>query len=440
MATPPAPERSLKSGRAPQLRLAATLAGLCALAAALSSFGIADLPLPGLRADAAAHADARELGALPLVVPTIRYGLEMERYGDFVETDVARSRTLSSELRAAGLPRALSRRLAAAAAAQRPAVRRLPPHRRTVVYDAAGEPAQVIIELDPLEFLRFDLAAETATFDDADGITREFETMTLFYGGDIDSALYAAALSPELEATIRSALTAEMPLAPEFRVGLIKLVYTSKRDDLGQTCGYGAVEALRYGVGEHERTAYRFADHDLDVEGFFHPDGTPAIRTWLTSPVASGYLSSPFNLRRRHPVLKTVRPHYGTDYAADYGEPVLALSDGIVVAKGTAANNGNFVKLEHDGTYATQYLHLKGFAFGLRPGQRVRKGDVLGYVGSTGLSSGPHVCLRFWKHGQQVDFQRELRRLPTTNSLGAEAMTAFEERQERLGELLEPRA
>ena len=230
-----------------------------------------------------------------------------------------------------------------------------------------------------------------------------------------------------------------MPLDTGFHTGLVKLIYTVLHDELGVVRAYGHVEALRYGLGDREQTAYRFSDTDLDVEGFFLPDGSPAARTWLTSPVAEGVLSSPYNLARRHPVLHTVRPHYGTDYAADFGEPVLALSDGIVVAKSTSASNGNFVKIEHDGTYATQYLHLKGFALGLRPGQRVRKGDVMGYVGSTGLSSGPHVCLRFWKHGRQVDFEKELRRLPTTANLDDEAMVAFARRQAALGELLAPR-
>ena len=404
------------------------------------SFAVADLGLPFVADDSSAVGKdaSSSLGALHLVVPTIRYGLEMERYGDFEEVEVTAGRRLLRDLRDAGVSRDLSHRLARAAVQDRPGLRQLPAHRRVLVHDHTGLPTQLIIELGELEFLRFDLAAETVAFEDADGISREFATMALFYTGDVDSMLAETELMPDLEEVVRRALTEEMPLNPAFRIGLIKLIYTAKRDELGVTRGYGAVEALRYGLGEQRQTAYRFCDADLDVEGFFRPDGTPAVQTWLTSPVANGHVSSPYNLRRKHPVLQMIRPHHGTDYAARHGEPVLALSDGIVVARDRKLTNGNYVKLEHNGTYSTQYLHLKGFAAGLRPGQRVRKGEVIGYVGSTGLSSGPHVCLRFWKHGRQVDFQRELRRLPTTSSLGSASMVAFEQRQATLGELLEP--
>ena len=407
------------------------------MAVVTSGFALADLG--SLLSSPEQEEASAPLGAFRLVVPTIRYGLEVERYGDIAGEDVDGRTRLVTSLRDAGAPRQLAHRLALCAVRERPDIRTLPAHRRVTVADRDGALSQVIIELGDLEFLRFDLAGERVSFEDADGITREFATMTLFYAGDIDTTIARAELDPELEAVVRHALTEEMPLDPEFRVGLVKLIYTALRDEFGVTRGYGAVEALRYGIGEARQTAYRFSDVVMDVEGFFRPDGSPAVKTWLTSPVADGHLSSPYNLRRRHPVLKKIRPHYGTDYAAAYGEPVLALSDGVVVAKGTKPSNGNFVKIEHDEVYGSQYLHLKGFALGIKPGQRVRKGDVIGYVGSTGLSSGPHVCLRFWKRGRQVDFQRELRRLPTGDGLGAEAMVAFEERQAELVSLLEPR-
>lgn len=418
------------------VRSTASLSALIALALATSGFRLAS----GAFVPFGAAAAVESLGALPLVVPTIRYGLELERFGEVIETEVGMRMRLVTSLREAGLSRARSRRLARAAIAERAGVRLLEPHTRAVVRGRDGEPAHVFIALDDLERLHVDLRAETIAFEDADGITREFETMALFYTGKVDSMLAETALEPALDAVVRRALTEEMPLAADFRIGLIKLIYTAKRDELGVARGYGAVEALRYGIGDNERTAYRFSDDALDVEGFFRPDGSSATRTWLRQPVAEGVMSSPFNLRRRHPVLRRIKPHYGTDYAADYGEPILALSDGVVVAKARTGGNGNFVKIEHDGTYATQYLHMKGFAEGLRPGQQVRKGDVIGYVGSTGLSSGPHVCLRFWKHGRQVDFERELSHLPTTSQLDVESMAAFEKRQSTLVQLLEPQA
>ena len=417
-----------------------SIVGLLAIAAVSSSFRFADIPYLSERAAAADQAALEQLGALRLVVPTIRYGLEIERFGDLLEVRRESPARLEDVLRAAGLSRAQSASLAQAAGLEREGVRELGPHTCVTFPSHDAQPAYVMVELNELEFLRFDVAADAVTLEDADGIASEFETMTLFYAGDVDSMLAETSFEGDLANVVRRALLEEMPLDTGFHVGLVKLIYTAKKDELGVTRGFGRVEALRYGLGDQECTTFRFSDSALDVEGFFRPDGTPATRTWLSSPIVNGYMSSPFNLRRKHPVLKRIKPHYGTDYAANYGEPILALSDGVVVAKARNGGNGNFVKIDHDGTYATQYLHLKGFAEGIRPGKRVRKGDVIGYVGSTGLSSGPHVCLRFWKNGRQVDFRRELKRLPTTESLGADAMAAFEQRQAELVELLSPQA
>ncbi|RMG67842.1 MAG: M23 family metallopeptidase, partial [Bacteroidetes bacterium] len=109
-----------------------------------------------------------------------------------------------------------------------------------------------------------------------------------------------------------------------------------------------------------------------------------------------------------HPVLQKVKPHMGTDYAAPEGTPVLAVADGVVTAATFTQNNGNYVKIRHDGTYETQYLHFSAFGEGIQQGVSVRQGQIIGYVGQTGLASGPHVCYRFWKNGVQVDPRQEV--------------------------------
>ena len=108
-------------------------------------------------------------------------------------------------------------------------------------------------------------------------------------------------------------------------------------------------------------------------------------------------------MSRLHPILNKVVPHFGTDYAAPTGTPILAVSDGVIEAQGYTGGNGNYVKIKHDRTYSSQYLHMSRFPKGQRSGQRVRQGQVIGYVGSTGLATGPHVCFRFWKNGTQVN-------------------------------------
>lgn len=104
-----------------------------------------------------------------------------------------------------------------------------------------------------------------------------------------------------------------------------------------------------------------------------------------------------------HPILGYVKAHLGTDYAAPHGTPIIAVAEGTVLEATRRGGNGNFVKIKHDGVYQTQYLHMSGFAKGVRAGTRVAQGQTIGYVGSTGLATGPHCCFRFWKNGREVD-------------------------------------
>lgn len=260
----------------------------------------------------------------------------------------------------------------------------------------------------------------------------------MFFNGDIDSTLHYTLLDEELQSQIRQALSQDMPLDTAFHAGVVKLIYSIKRNEQGEVLGYGGVEALRYRVNQEEQTSIRFADGELEVDGFFTPDGTPALQTYLPSPVPEARISSPYSMRRMHPVLKRIKPHFGTDYAAPYGTPVLAVSDGVVIARRRTRSNGNYIKISHNDTYQSQYLHLKGFASGIKSGTRVTKGQVIGYVGSTGLADGPHVCYRFWKNGHQIDHRKEC--LPTSSELTGEALLAFRKKQQEIELLLAPRA
>jgi murein DD-endopeptidase MepM/ murein hydrolase activator NlpD len=130
-------------------------------------------------------------------------------------------------------------------------------------------------------------------------------------------------------------------------------------------------------------------------------------KAFLQAPVRYTRISSKYNRSRFHPVLKRVRPHLGTDYAAPYGTPIYAVANGVVTHRGYTKGNGNYVKIKHDKTYTTQYLHMQRFARDVLKGSQVKQGDVIGYVGSTGLATGPHVCFRFWKNGKQVNHLKE---------------------------------
>lgn len=152
-----------------------------------------------------------------------------------------------------------------------------------------------------------------------------------------------------------------------------------------------------------EKENYSFSYTVNNRKGFYDLKGSPMVSKFLKAPVRFSRISSGYNLKRFHPVLKYHRPHLGTDYAAPHGTPIISVGAGIVESASYSGGNGNYVKIRHDKTFETQYLHMSKFAKGIRRGSRVSQGQIIGYVGSTGLASGPHVCFRFWKNGNQVN-------------------------------------
>jgi murein DD-endopeptidase MepM/ murein hydrolase activator NlpD len=137
---------------------------------------------------------------------------------------------------------------------------------------------------------------------------------------------------------------------------------------------------------------------------FFDEKGNSLRKAFLKAPLRYSRISSGFSHSRLHPILKIRRPHHGVDYAAPAGTPVLTVGDGVVTAVGYQRNGGgNYVKIKHNSVYSTTYMHLSRFGKGIRQGVYVKQGDIIGYVGSTGLSSGPHLDFRFYRNGSAVN-------------------------------------
>ncbi|MDR6969120.1 murein DD-endopeptidase MepM/ murein hydrolase activator NlpD [Flavobacterium arsenatis] len=155
---------------------------------------------------------------------------------------------------------------------------------------------------------------------------------------------------------------------------------------------------------------------------YYDEEGKVLKNMFLKAPLKFGYrISSKFSTRRFHPVQQRFKAHNGTDYAAAHGTPIVTTASGVVEKTGYTAGNGNFVKVKHNSTYSTQYLHMSKIL--VRHGQRVSQGDVIGKVGSTGLATGPHVCYRFWKNGVQVDALRQ--KLPNSEPMNAKFKPRF---------------
>ncbi|QIH38816.1 peptidoglycan DD-metalloendopeptidase family protein [Flavobacterium sp. Sr18] len=176
---------------------------------------------------------------------------------------------------------------------------------------------------------------------------------------------------------------------------------------------YDGVEELEASFFEYRGKiiyAFPFAQNpNSDKIEYYDEKGKTLKNFFLKSPIKFSRISSRFSSSRFHPVQHRWKAHKGTDYAAPRGTPITVTAGGVVEQSGFTAGNGNFVKVKHNGTYSTQYLHMSKIL--VRRGQRVTQGQVIGLVGSTGLATGPHVCYRFWKNGKQVDALRL--KLPT---------------------------
>lgn len=136
---------------------------------------------------------------------------------------------------------------------------------------------------------------------------------------------------------------------------------------------------------------------------YWNAEGESMRKAFLKAPLRFSRISSGFSYRRKHPVSGKVRPHTGVDYAAPAGTPVMSIGDGVVISRGWAGGGGNTVKIRHNSVYTTAYLHLSRYASGLKTGDRVSQGQVIGYVGSTGVSTGPHLDFRVWKGGSPIN-------------------------------------
>jgi murein DD-endopeptidase MepM/ murein hydrolase activator NlpD len=168
---------------------------------------------------------------------------------------------------------------------------------------------------------------------------------------------------------------------------------------------YDGVDSLRSAFFEYKgEKIYAFpytASSRSDKIDYYDQDGKALKNYFLKAPLKFVNITSKFSKNRFHPVQLKWKAHSGTDYAAPKGTPIMTTAKGVVEQTGFTAGNGNFVKVKHDGTYATQYLHMSKIL--VKRGQSLRQGDIIGKVGSTGLATGPHVCYRFWKNGVQVD-------------------------------------
>ena len=188
-----------------------------------------------------------------------------------------------------------------------------------------------------------------------------------------------------------------------------------------------AVDTVSYAVFSHGGQELPMIMFDQKDGGniWWNEKGESMRKAFLKAPLQYSRVSSGFSYARRHPVTRKVQPHTGVDYAAPKGTPVMTIGDGVVTSVKYEGAGGNTVRIRHNSVYTTAYLHLSKYAKGLKAGQRVRQGEVIGYVGSTGRSTGPHLDFRVWKNGSPINPLKM--ESPPAEPLRQENMPSFEE-------------
>jgi murein DD-endopeptidase MepM/ murein hydrolase activator NlpD len=266
--------------------------------------------------------------------------------------------------------------------------------------DSVARIRYLLYEHDPMTLYVF-------SFNDSLNITeykKEITKVIKYSSGTVETSLWESMVNNGLHPTLAVKLSDIFAWTVDF-FGLqkgdsFKVIYEEQYID-GKSLGAGRIFGAEFTWGT--KTIYAIPFIQEDRESYFDIEGKSLRKAFLKAPLQFSRVSSRFSSSRLHPILRIRRPHFGVDYAAPVGTPVHAIGDGKVVFAGTENGSGRMVKIVHNSVYTTAYLHLSRFGDGIFPGAYVTQGEIIGYVGTSGLSTGPHLDFRFYKNGYPVD-------------------------------------
>ncbi len=270
--------------------------------------------------------------------------------------------------------------------------------------DECSDPVCLIYEPDQYSYVQY-FFNEKATIHQVKKPKEVcLETTSGIIEGSLWDAMISRNLSPTLIDKMEDALSSAVDFYHTKRGDKFYLLYEEIYVD-GEKVGVGEVIGASYEDqrGKHYAVYYE----NENYAGHYDLEGHPTKSQFLRAPVKYSRISSRFSYSRFHPIKKRNIPHYGTDYAAAHGTPIFSVADGTIENAAFTRNNGKYVKIRHANSYKSQYLHMSGFAKGIKSGTRVKQGQVIGYVGKTGLATGNHVCFRFTKNGKPINHLRE---------------------------------
>ena len=267
--------------------------------------------------------------------------------------------------------------------------------------DSIDKASFFIYEIDPVNFVVFDLTKNMSVFLGK----KDIEVRLKKAKGEINNSLWITmenkGLSPRLTHELSTIYAWTIDFFKIQKGDEFKVYYEDRYVD-NKYIGIGKIIAAQFIHNNKSYFAYYYKEKNGRGD-YFNEKGETLRKAFLMAPVDYKRISSRYSKNRKHPVTGRWKGHFGTDYAAATGTPIWTTADGVVVKASYTRNNGNYVKIKHNNTYTTQYLHMSKIKNGIKRNVKVKQGQIIGYVGSTGLATGPHVCYRFWKNGRQVD-------------------------------------
>ena len=266
--------------------------------------------------------------------------------------------------------------------------------------DSNNKVRYFVYEINPVDYVVFKLEDPVTTSLEKKPVCIETKTVSESIESSLWETLTEKEIDPELAVKLSEIYAWTIDFHHLQKGDSFQAIF-EKKFIKGKFIGLGRVKAARFYYKDRFYYAFYF---DQDGHGsYFDEHGNSLQKTFLKSPIKFSRITSGYSKRRFHPILKKYKSHFGIDYAAKTGTPIMSTGDGVVVRIGYDSSNGRYVKIKHNRIYATQYLHMSRIARGIKPWVKVKQGDIIGYVGSTGLATGPHLCYRFWKNGRQIN-------------------------------------
>lgn len=298
--------------------------------------------------------------------------------------------------------------------------------------DSTDAARYFIYVADPVHFFVFDLGDSAKVEKKQKKINSEFRTAS----GEIEYSLWQTIVDENLNPDLALQLSEIYAWSIDF-FGLQKgdsfrIIYEEQYVD-STSVGISRILAARFCHAGEVFFAMPF--NQDGTEDYFDEEGNSLRKAFLKAPLRFSRISSRFSNSRMHPILKYRRPHHGVDYAAPMGTPVHAIGDGKVTFAGWKGGAGRLVKIKHNSSYTTAYMHLAGFGKGIKAGKYVKQGDIIAYVGNSGLSTGPHLDFRFYKNGTPIDPLRV--KAPPVHPVDSNNMAMYNKVAGVLMELLE---